>query len=126
MAQAGILIARPGIGFPAPVHLERCGSPARLAVTDVDGSAVAAGSLGGFTFGMVVDNTGDVDDGNYAIGQLTLREAINITNTPNLNSPCTILTGRTVRKCNFGLGNFGQITSSQGARNIQFGLKYNF
>ena len=34
MPQAGILIARPGIGFPAPVHLERFGSPARLAVTD--------------------------------------------------------------------------------------------
>jgi aconitate hydratase len=34
MSQAGILIARPGIGFPAPVHLERFGSPARLAVTD--------------------------------------------------------------------------------------------
>jgi len=51
------------------------------AVTDVDGTAVTAGSLGGFTFGMVVDNTGDTDDGNYAVGQLTLREAINITNT---------------------------------------------
>src|SRR5450432_3615081 len=34
MAQTGILVARPGIGFPAPVHLERFGSPARLAVTD--------------------------------------------------------------------------------------------
>jgi aconitate hydratase len=34
MGQAGILVARPGIGFPAPVHLERFGSPARLAVTD--------------------------------------------------------------------------------------------
>src|SRR6266536_2144542 len=31
MSQSGILIARPGIGFPAPVHLERFGSPARLA-----------------------------------------------------------------------------------------------
>jgi homoaconitase/3-isopropylmalate dehydratase large subunit len=30
----GLLLARPGIGFPAPVHLERFGSPARLAVTD--------------------------------------------------------------------------------------------
>src|SRR5439155_2431546 len=34
ISQSGILIARPGIGFPAPVHLERFGSPARLAVTD--------------------------------------------------------------------------------------------
>jgi aconitate hydratase len=32
--QQGVLIARPGIGFPAAVHLERFGSPARLAVTD--------------------------------------------------------------------------------------------
>jgi len=30
----GILVARPGIGFPAAVHLERFGCPARLAVTD--------------------------------------------------------------------------------------------
>ncbi len=32
--QQGVLIARPGIGFPAAVHLERFGSPARLALTD--------------------------------------------------------------------------------------------
>jgi aconitate hydratase len=30
----GLLLARPGIGFPSAVHLERFGSPARLAVTD--------------------------------------------------------------------------------------------
>ena len=30
----GILLARPGIGFPAPVHLERFASPGRLALTD--------------------------------------------------------------------------------------------
>lgn len=30
----GILIARPGVGFAAPLHLERFASPARLAVTD--------------------------------------------------------------------------------------------
>jgi aconitate hydratase len=30
----GVLIARPGVGFPAPVHLERFASPARLYVTD--------------------------------------------------------------------------------------------
>ncbi len=34
MLAAGIQVARPGIGFPAPVHLERFGSPARLALTD--------------------------------------------------------------------------------------------
>ena len=42
-------------------------------------------------------------------------EAINFTNTPILNAPVDSL-GSTL----------GQITSSQGARNIQFGLKYNF
>jgi aconitate hydratase len=30
----GVVIGRPGIGFPAPVHLERFASPARLCVTD--------------------------------------------------------------------------------------------
>jgi aconitate hydratase len=30
----GVLVARAGIGFPAPVHLERFASPARLCVTD--------------------------------------------------------------------------------------------
>lgn len=30
----GVLIARPGIGFPAPVHIERFAAPARLALTD--------------------------------------------------------------------------------------------
>ncbi len=42
-------------------------------------------------------------------------EAINFTNTPILNAPSV------------GIGTtLGQITSSQGERNIQFGLKYNF
>lgn len=30
----GVLLARPGVGFPAPVHLERFASPARFCVTD--------------------------------------------------------------------------------------------
>ncbi|HEX8795307.1 MAG TPA: 3-isopropylmalate dehydratase, partial [Polyangiaceae bacterium] len=29
-----VLVARAGVGFPAPVHLERFASPARLCVTD--------------------------------------------------------------------------------------------
>jgi len=42
-------------------------------------------------------------------------EAINLTNTPILNAP------------DHGLGStLGLINSSQGARNVQFGLKYNF
>jgi aconitate hydratase len=34
MIAHGILVARAGVGFPAPVHLERFASPARLCVTD--------------------------------------------------------------------------------------------
>jgi len=34
MLSRGILVARPGVGFPAVVHLERFASPARLCVTD--------------------------------------------------------------------------------------------
>lgn len=30
----GVVVAKPGVGFPAPVHLERFASPARLCVTD--------------------------------------------------------------------------------------------
>src|SRR5262245_10834153 len=49
MSQTGVLIARPGIGFPAPVHLERFGSPARLAVTD-DPRLAALGGAGMLVF----------------------------------------------------------------------------
>jgi homoaconitase/3-isopropylmalate dehydratase large subunit len=34
MISHGVLIARAGVGFPAPVHVERFASPARLCVTD--------------------------------------------------------------------------------------------
>ncbi|MCC6524113.1 MAG: 3-isopropylmalate dehydratase [Polyangiaceae bacterium] len=34
LPQYGVLVARPGIGFPAPVHIERFAAPARLALTD--------------------------------------------------------------------------------------------
>jgi aconitate hydratase len=34
MLAHGILVARAGVGFPAPVHLERFASPGRLCVTD--------------------------------------------------------------------------------------------
>jgi aconitate hydratase len=34
MAACGIAIGRPGVGYAAPVHLERYASPARLCVTD--------------------------------------------------------------------------------------------
>lgn len=34
MVSHGVLVGRPGVGFPAPVHLERFASPGRLCVTD--------------------------------------------------------------------------------------------
>ncbi len=40
----GLLLSRPGIGFPAPVHLERFGSPARLALTDEPRLAAVGGA----------------------------------------------------------------------------------
>jgi aconitate hydratase len=43
-----ILIARPGIGFPGPVHLERFAAPARLALTD-DPRMASAGGVGMLT-----------------------------------------------------------------------------
>ncbi len=47
-AAYGILVARPGVGFPAPVHLERFASPARLAVTD-DPRMCLVGGIGMLT-----------------------------------------------------------------------------
>jgi len=41
----GVLVARPGIGFPAPVHIERFTAPARLALTD-DPRLAPVGGLG--------------------------------------------------------------------------------
>src|SRR5262249_4284931 len=35
-------------------------------------------------FVFIVDNSGDTDDGNYTSGQLTLREAIKLSNTTNV------------------------------------------
>ncbi|HET9955329.1 MAG TPA: aconitase family protein, partial [Polyangiaceae bacterium] len=40
----GMLVGRPGIGFPAAVHLERFGSPARLTVTDEPRLAAVGGA----------------------------------------------------------------------------------
>jgi aconitate hydratase len=41
----GVLIARAGIGFPAPVHIERFAAPARLALTD-DARLAPVGGVG--------------------------------------------------------------------------------
>ncbi|WP_394848856.1 hypothetical protein LZC95_15550 [Pendulispora brunnea] len=45
----GLSVARAGAGFPAPVHLERFGSPARLAVTD-EPRLAALGGVGMLTW----------------------------------------------------------------------------
>ncbi|MFL5327466.1 MAG: beta strand repeat-containing protein [Gemmataceae bacterium] len=55
-------------------------------VLDSDDSlSVAAGTLGtfktGFNVALTVDNSGEPDDGDNSAGKLTLREAINLTNT---------------------------------------------
>ncbi len=48
MLSHGILIARPGVGFPGSVHLERFASPARLCVTD-EPRLASVGGLGMLT-----------------------------------------------------------------------------
>jgi aconitate hydratase len=45
MLSRGILVARAGVGFPGPVHLERFASPARLCVTD-DPRLAGVGGIG--------------------------------------------------------------------------------
>ncbi|HEU4411041.1 MAG TPA: aconitase family protein [Polyangiaceae bacterium] len=52
----GIQVARPGIGFPGPVHLERFASPARLALTD----DARLASLGGIGMLVVVTSPGQL------------------------------------------------------------------
>src|SRR5580698_8206362 len=45
MLAHGLLVARAGVGFPGPVHLERFASPARLCVTD-DPRLASVGGIG--------------------------------------------------------------------------------
>ncbi len=46
MLSHGMLVARAGAGFAAPVHLERFASPARLCVTDEPRLAGVGGGIG--------------------------------------------------------------------------------
>jgi aconitate hydratase len=64
----GVLIARPGIGYPAPVHLERFASPARLAVTD-EPRLAAVGGAGMLTLTVAPSQLGEA----LAHGTLWLR-----------------------------------------------------
>lgn len=64
----GIVIARPGIGYPAPVHLERFASPARLCVTD-DPRLAGVGGIGMLTIVVPPGQLGAA----LATGSITLR-----------------------------------------------------
>jgi aconitate hydratase len=64
----GMLVARPGIGFPAAVHLERFAAPARLAITD-DPRMAAVGGAGMLTIVASPAQIGEV----LATGALRLR-----------------------------------------------------
>jgi hypothetical protein len=62
-------------------------------VTDTEGpNSVTAGSIGKFTVNidlpqpLVVDNLGDLDDGKFSAGNLTLREAIGLVNFSSSSS----------------------------------------
>ena len=64
----GLLVARPGIGFPAAVHLERFAAPARLAITD-DPRLSAVGGAGMLTLVASPSQIGEV----LATGSIWLR-----------------------------------------------------
>jgi aconitate hydratase len=64
----GMLVARPGIGFPAAVHLERFAAPARLAITD-DPRLAAVGGAGMLTIVASPSQIGEV----LATGAFSLR-----------------------------------------------------
>lgn len=55
----GVLVARPGIGFPSAVHLERFAAPARLAVTD-DPRLCSVGGAGMLTLVVPPSQIGEV------------------------------------------------------------------
>jgi aconitate hydratase len=64
----GIVVARPGIGFAAPVHLERFASPARLCLTD-DPRLAGVGGVGMLTLVVSPSALGQA----LAQGTVTLR-----------------------------------------------------
>jgi aconitate hydratase len=64
----GVLIGRAGIGFPAPVHIERFAAPARLALTD-DARLAPVGGLGMLCMVVSPAQLGDA----MATGQVWLR-----------------------------------------------------
>ena len=69
----GILVARPGIGFPSPVHLERFASPARLCVTD-EPRLAGVGGIGMLTLVVPTASLGRA----LAHGSIILRRPVSV------------------------------------------------
>jgi aconitate hydratase len=69
----GILLARAGVGFPGPVHLERFASPARLCVTD-DPRLASAGGIGMLTLVVPTASLGRA----LAQGSVVLRRPVSV------------------------------------------------
>jgi aconitate hydratase len=69
----GILFARPGVGFPAPVHLERFASPARLCVTD-EPRLAGVGGIGMLTLVVPSSSLGRA----LAQGSVILRRPVSV------------------------------------------------
>ncbi len=68
MVAAGIAVGRPGVGYPAPVHLERYAAPARLCVTD-EPRLAGTGGVGMLTLVMAPGQLGQA----LATGSVWLR-----------------------------------------------------
>jgi aconitate hydratase len=69
----GVLLARPGVGFPGPVHLERFASPARLCVTD-DPRLAGVGGIGMLTLVVPTASLGHA----LAHGSVVLRRPVSV------------------------------------------------
>lgn len=73
MLARSVLLARPGVGFPSPVHLERFASPARLCVTD-DPRLAGVGGIGMLTLVVPTASLGRA----LAQGTVLLRQPVSV------------------------------------------------
>jgi homoaconitase/3-isopropylmalate dehydratase large subunit len=73
MLGRGILVARAGVGFPAPVHLERFASPARLCLTD-EPRLAGVGGIGMLTMVMATPSLAHA----LAHGRAVLRSPVSV------------------------------------------------
>jgi aconitate hydratase len=73
MLARGVLVARAGVGYPGPVHLERFASPARLCVTD-EARIAGVGGIGMLT---LVVPTGSLANA-LARGSVVVRSPVSI------------------------------------------------